>query len=71
MKQVSVRIKPISIRWCPRWDKSDKFFYVGKSWEASFRTLAGEYRCEMESTRIQIGPIRIMICSFDLPEEFT
>lgn len=68
MKQISVRIRPISIRWASRWDRSDKLFYIGKSWEASLCTLAGEYRCELESTRIQIGPIRIMLCSFDLPE---
>ena len=54
---------PIRITWAPQWDKNDAFFYVGKSWEASVKTLDGA-RVELYSTRIQLGPIRIMLGSY-------
>ena len=60
-----VRIRPFEISWCPRWDKSDALFYWGRSWQASMKTLTGN-RVELYGLRIQIGPVRITLCTFDL-----
>ena len=54
---------PIRIRWAPRWDKEDSHFYVGDSWEASVTLLDGR-RVELYSTRIQIGPISILLGTY-------
>jgi hypothetical protein len=51
---------PIKIVWSPRWDKNDALFYVGKSFEAKVKRLDGT-PVNLYSTRIQIGPIKIML----------
>lgn len=54
---------PIRVVWAPRWDKDDALFYVGDTWEASVKRLDGT-RVELFSTRIQIGPIAILLGSY-------
>lgn len=63
-----VDIRPFSIHWCPRWDKSESLFYIGRSWQASVWTLDKSKRIELFGLRIQIGPIRILLCTFDLEQ---
>ena len=63
-----MKIKLISISWAPRWDKNDKLFYVGRSWEASVWTLDKSKRIELYSTRVQLGPIRIKFGFLDNQE---
>jgi hypothetical protein len=65
---VELNTKLIGIFWCPRWDKEDALFYIGKSWEFSFWNLHKTKRFEFYSTRIQIGPIRIQLGY--IPEAF-
>lgn len=62
-----VKTKPFSIRWCPRWDKLDALFYWNKSWEGAATEFGGG-RIDFYSTRIQIGPIRIILGGLDWPE---
>ena len=59
---------PIGFFWCPRWDKEDALFYIGKSWECAVWTLDKSKRIDLYSTLIQIGPIRI--CLGYLPDDW-
>ena len=55
------RTIPFEIFWCPRWDKEDALFYIGKSWECAVWLLDKSKRIDIYSTRIQLGPIRIQL----------
>lgn len=52
---------PFQIHWCPRWDKEDALFYIGKTWEYAGWTLDKTTRIDIYSTRVQLGPIRISL----------
>ena len=60
---MEARSIPIQVKWAPRRTKDDALFYVGKSWEASVKMLDGN-RVELFSTRVQVGPIRILLGAY-------
>lgn len=60
---MKVKSIPIRFSWGWRWDKNDAHFYIGKSWEADVKRLDGQ-RVSLYSTRIQLGPLRIMLGTY-------
>lgn len=63
-RTVEMRAKLVQVKFGRRYSKDDRLFYWGPLWEASFISLDGTTRFEIMSTRIQIGPLRIIIGGF-------